>query len=51
MTAALDSIKVLDLTRTLAGPFCTMLLGDMGAEVVKIEEPEHGDETRSWTPF
>ena len=51
MTAALESIKVLDLTRTLAGPFCTMLLGDMGADVIKIEEPEHGDETRSWTPF
>jgi crotonobetainyl-CoA:carnitine CoA-transferase CaiB-like acyl-CoA transferase len=40
-----------DLTRTLAGPFCTMLLGDMGADVVKVEEPGHGDETRSWTPF
>ena len=51
MTAALDNIKVVDLTRTLAGPFCTMMLGDMGADVVKIEEPEHGDETRSWTPF
>ena len=51
MTAALENIKVLDLTRTLAGPFCTMMLGDMGADVVKIEEPEHGDETRSWTPF
>ena len=51
MTAALDEIKVVDLTRTLAGPFCTMMLGDMGADVVKIEEPELGDETRSWTPF
>ena len=51
MTAALDNIKVVDLTRTLAGPFCTMMLGDMGADVVKIEEPQHGDETRSWTPF
>ncbi len=51
MTAALENIEVVDLTRTLAGPFCTMLLGDMGADVVKIEEPEHGDETRSWTPF
>ena len=51
MTAALESIKVVDLTRTLAGPFCSMLLGDMGADVIKIEEPEHGDETRSWTPF
>ena len=51
MAAALENIKVVDLTRTLAGPFCTMMLGDMGADVVKIEEPERGDETRSWTPF
>ena len=51
MAAALDDIKVVDLTRTLAGPFCTMLLGDMGADVVKIEEPTGGDETRHWTPF
>ena len=51
MAAALDSIKVVDLTRTLAGPFCTMLMGDMGADVVKIEEPTGGDETRNWTPF
>ena len=51
MAAALDNIKVVDLTRTLAGPFCTMLMGDMGAEVVKIEEPTGGDETRKWTPF
>ena len=51
MVSALGNIKVVDLTRTLAGPFCTMMLGDMGADVVKIEEPEQGDETRSWTPF
>lgn len=51
MAAALEDIKVVDLTRTLAGPFCTMLLGDMGADVVKIEEPSQGDETRHWTPF
>jgi crotonobetainyl-CoA:carnitine CoA-transferase CaiB-like acyl-CoA transferase len=51
MASALENIKVVDLTRTLAGPFCTMMLGDMGADVVKIEEPEQGDETRSWTPF
>ena len=42
---ALDGLKVVDLTRVLAGPFCTMLLGDMGADVVKIEEPGQGDET------
>ncbi len=51
MTSALDDLIVVDLTRTLAGPYCTMLLGDMGADVVKVEEPELGDETRSWTPF
>ena len=51
MAAALEDLKVVDLTRTLAGPFCTMMLGDMGADVVKIEEPARGDETRSWYPF
>lgn len=47
----LDGLKVIDLTRVLAGPFCTQLLGDMGADVVKIEEPRHGDDTRGWAPF
>ena len=51
MTSALEGIRVVDITRTLAGPFCTMMMGDMGAEVIKIEEPSHGDETRSWGPF
>lgn len=51
MAAALENVRVVDLTRTLAGPFCTMLLGDMGADVIKIEEPERGDEIRSWLPF
>ena len=47
----LHGLKVIDLTRVLAGPYCAMLLGDMGAEVLKIEEPVHGDDTRAWAPF
>lgn len=47
---ALEGIRVLDLSRTLAGPFCTMLLGDMGADIIKVEQPEQGDETRRFTP-
>jgi crotonobetainyl-CoA:carnitine CoA-transferase CaiB-like acyl-CoA transferase len=47
----LEGIRVVDLTRVLAGPFCTMLLGDMGADVIKVEDPEHGDDTRAWAPF
>jgi crotonobetainyl-CoA:carnitine CoA-transferase CaiB-like acyl-CoA transferase len=46
----LDGITVIDLSRVVAGPFCTMMLGDMGADVVKIEEPEQGDESRGWEP-
>ncbi|MFN2486998.1 MAG: CaiB/BaiF CoA transferase family protein [Acidimicrobiia bacterium] len=47
---ALAGIRVIDLTRVLAGPLCTMTLGDMGADVIKVEEPRHGDDTRSWGP-
>ena len=46
----LDGIKVVDLSRILAGPFCTLTLGDMGAEVIKVENPEGGDDTRGWGP-
>jgi formyl-CoA transferase len=46
----LDGVRVLDLTRVLAGPYCTMFLGDLGAEVVKVEQPGAGDDTRGWGP-
>ena len=50
MSGPLAGIQVVDLTRALAGPYCTLVLGDLGAEVVKIEQPSGGDETRHWGP-
>jgi formyl-CoA transferase len=46
----LDNVRVLDLTRVVAGPYCAMFLGDLGAEVVKVEQPGAGDDTRGWGP-
>ena len=50
MEKTLDGIKVLDLSRVLAGPWATQLLGDYGADVIKVERPEQGDDTRQWGP-
>lgn len=50
MTSVLENVRVVDLTQALAGPYCTMLLGDMGADVIKIETPGSGDQSRGWGP-
>src|SRR5260221_3107680 len=46
----LEGLRVVDLTRVLSGPFCTMQLGDLGAEVIKVERPVEGDDTRAFAP-
>ena len=51
MSRSLEGIKVLDFTRVLAGPFCTMVLADLGADVLKVERPGAGDDSRSFGPF
>ena len=50
MRGALSGVRIADFTRVLAGPYATMLLADLGAEVIKVERPETGDETRDWKP-
>ena len=50
MSLPLSKIRVLDFTRILSGPYCTMKLGDMGAEIIKIEARGSGDDTRYWAP-
>ena len=50
MALPLDGIVVADLTQNVAGPFCTQILGDMGADIIKIERPERGDDARAWAP-
>ncbi|MBO9131153.1 CoA transferase [Bacillus sp. 165] len=50
MEGILHGVKIIDLSRVLAGPFCTMILGDLGAEVIKIENLSNGDDTRGWGP-
>ena len=50
MSGPLQDVVVVDLSRALAGPHATMMLGDLGARVIKVEAPGHGDDTRGWGP-
>jgi len=50
MTMALDGVRILDVTTSVAGPYCTLILSALGAEVIKVEHPERGDDTRGWGP-
>ena len=50
ITGPLAGVKVLDMSRILAGPTCTQLLGDYGADVIKVEKPGSGEDTRNWGP-
>ncbi|MBM6879015.1 CoA transferase, partial [Anaerotignum lactatifermentans] len=49
-SSILEGIRVVDLTQNVAGPFCTQILADLGAEIVKVERPRGGDDTRAWMP-
>src|SRR4051794_28492790 len=51
LSGPLSEIIVIDLTRVLAGPFCTMMLAEMGARVIKVEDPRQGDDSRCFAPF
>jgi crotonobetainyl-CoA:carnitine CoA-transferase CaiB-like acyl-CoA transferase len=50
VSGALDGVRVIDLSRIVAGPLATQILGDYGAEIIKIEQPGLGDDSRGWTP-
>ena len=49
-TGPLQGLRILDMSRILAGPTCTQMLGDLGADVIKVERPGEGDDTRKWGP-